>query len=78
VKEHQTLYRVRKERSRVIDTPKQTALRVVKRMKADASFEEIMYELYFLQKVEQGLKDIEEGGVVSHEEVRKSLRKWLK
>jgi predicted transcriptional regulator len=34
--------------------------------------------LFFLQKVESGLKDIDDGKVISHEEVKKRLGRWLK
>jgi predicted transcriptional regulator len=37
-----------------------------------------MAELYFIQKVDQGLKDIEEGQVLSQEEVRRQMAQWAK
>ncbi len=56
---------------------KQTSLRLIERLDEDVTFEDIIYELYFLQKVEQGLKDIKEGRTVAHEDVRKEFEKWL-
>lgn len=56
---------------------KETSLNLIKKLKDDITYEEIMYELYFLQKIENGMKDVENGRTVSHEEVKKDLEKWL-
>lgn len=56
---------------------KQAALRMIERMPDDASLEDIMYELYFRQRVDRGLHELDEGKTVSHEEVKRSLVKWL-
>ena len=52
---------------------KQAALRVIAQMPDDASLEDIMYELYFRQRIDHGLRELEEGKTVSHEEVKRSL-----
>jgi predicted transcriptional regulator len=59
-------------------TVKQSAIEVIENLPDDSSYEDIMERLYFLKKVEAGLRDIEEGKVVSHEEVKKRLARWLK
>ena len=59
-------------------TAKQSAIEVIENLPDDSSYEDIMERLYFLQKVEAGLKDIEDGRVVPHEEVKKRLARWLK
>lgn len=56
---------------------KRTALRVIERMPDDASLEDIMYELYFRQRIDRGLRELDEGKTVSHEEVKRGLVKWL-
>lgn len=56
---------------------KQAALTVIGQMPDDASLEDIMYELYFRQRIDRGLRELEEGKTVSHEEVKRSLVKWL-
>lgn len=43
----------------------------------DATFEDIQYHIYVRQKIEQGLKDIEEGRVLSQEEAEQRMSKWL-
>ena len=43
----------------------------------DCSLEDIQYTLYVRQKIEKGLKDIENGDVVPHTEVEQRFSKWL-
>jgi predicted transcriptional regulator len=57
---------------------KQSAIVAIENLPDDSSYEDIMERLYFLQKVESGLKDIEDGWVVPHEEVKKRLARWLR
>jgi len=47
-------------------------------MNSNATYEDIMYGVYFLEKVDKGLQAVEEGRVLSHEEVKRRLGKWLK
>ncbi|MEI8049784.1 MAG: hypothetical protein WCI92_20600 [Bacteroidota bacterium] len=42
------------------------------------SIEEVVERLILLDKVEQGLQDVQDGKVHSTEEVRKKLERWLK
>jgi predicted transcriptional regulator len=60
-----------------ISKPKQTALKALKHLKDSASYEEMMYELYVLQKIERGHEDIRTGRTVTHAEARERLGKWL-
>ena len=41
------------------------------RLPDDCSLEDVQYHLYVLQKIERGLKDVEEGRVYTQEEVEK-------
>lgn len=58
-------------------TPKQAALDLIQRLPDDASFEDIQYEVYVLQKIEAGLREVEAGASVSHEEAGRRLGRWL-
>lgn len=40
----------------------------------DAEWEDLMYKIYVRQSIEQGLKDSEEGRVISHEEIKKKYK----
>lgn len=56
---------------------KQEVNSLLNRLPEDCSLEDIQYHLYVLQKIERGLKDVEEGRVYTQEEVEKKMSKWL-
>ena len=58
-------------------TQKQIAIEVIEGLPEQATLEDIMQALYFREKVQQGLEDIAAGRVVSHEEAKRRLAKWL-
>jgi predicted transcriptional regulator len=57
-------------------SPKQTVLELVRDLPEDASLEDIQYHLYVLQRVDKGLKEVEEGKVVSEDEMESRFAKW--
>ncbi|MFB2896904.1 hypothetical protein ACE1CI_28660 [Aerosakkonemataceae cyanobacterium BLCC-F50] len=57
-------------------TVKNKVLKAVEEMSPDVTFEEVMERLYFLYKVEQGLKQVETGDIISHVEAKKRIKKW--
>ena len=50
-------------------TPKQDALHAIERLPDDVPLDEIVYRLYVLSKVQQGVKDIDAGRTVSTDEL---------
>lgn len=52
---------------------KEDALRLVERLPADATWEDLQYEIYVRQAVEVGLKDSREGRTVPLDEVRRQF-----
>ena len=54
-------------------TPKEAAKQSLDHLPDQASWDDIMYELYVKQKIEEGLKDAEEGRVITHEDVKREL-----
>ena len=42
------------------------------------TIEDVIEELIVVDKIEQGLKDVEEGNVYTTNEVKQRLSKWLK
>jgi hypothetical protein len=50
---------------------KDEALRLVERLPADATWEDLQYEIYVRQAIEAGLKDSREGKTVPLTEVRR-------
>lgn len=37
----------------------------------DGNWNDVMYKIYVRQSIEQGLKDVEKGRVISHEDLKK-------
>ena len=50
---------------------------MLERLPDDASFEDIQYHIYVREKIERGLKDIQEGRVLSQEDIEERMSKWL-
>ena len=56
---------------------KEAVLEMVGKMPNDATIDDIMEELYVRQKIEIGLRQLDAGQGVSHEEAKARLAKWL-
>jgi predicted transcriptional regulator len=52
-------------------SPKSEALELIRRLEPDATWDEILNELYVRQKIAGGLAAVAEGRVISHEEVKR-------
>ena len=50
---------------------KEEAKKMLDNLPDEITWDDLMYEIYVRQKVELGLKAIEEGRVISHEEMKK-------
>lgn len=57
---------------------KEKVITMIQHMPQDTSIEDIMAELYFRYEVDEGLKQLDEGEGIPHEEVEKRMGKWLK
>ena len=57
---------------------KQQMLKVIEDLPDDAGVEEALDRLYLLYKVERGLRQADRGELLSQEEVRERMAKWLK
>jgi predicted transcriptional regulator len=55
---------------------KQEALASLQQLPEDADLDEIMYRLYVIDKVRKGREAVEQGRVISHEELRREIEKW--
>ena len=51
---------------------------MIERMPERSTVEDIVYELYFRQRVDRGLKELAEGKTISHEQVKRGMAKWRK
>ncbi len=55
---------------------KQDAISAIERLPDDAPLDEIVYRLYVLNKVQQGLQDIDAGRTISSEELAREIEAW--
>ncbi|MGQ0545868.1 MAG: hypothetical protein ACT4P3_11130 [Betaproteobacteria bacterium] len=60
-----------------MSTPKDDVSALLEKLPDDASYEDIQYHLYVLEKVARGLKRADTEGAVSHEDAKVRLGKWL-
>jgi predicted transcriptional regulator len=60
-----------------MSTAKEEVRKMLDQLPDDASFEDIQYHIYVREKIEGGLKDIQEGRVLTQEEVEGRMSKWL-
>jgi len=56
---------------------KQQVIQIIQSLPDDVTLDDIMAELYFKLQVDAGLKEIDEGKGIPHEEVEKRMSKWL-
>jgi len=50
----------------------------VQELSPDATFESLLEQCIFRDKIDEGLRQLDEGNVVSDEEVRRRAQQWLK
>jgi len=58
-------------------TSKERAVDIISRMPDDATVGDIMAELYVQMKIETGLRELDDGQGIPHEQVKERLGKWL-
>lgn len=58
-------------------TAKEEVLKMLQRLPDESSFEDIQYHIYVREKVARGLKDAQEGHVLSQEEIERRMARWL-
>jgi hypothetical protein len=61
----------------IVATAKEEVLKMLERLPDESSFEDIQYHIYVREKVARGLKDVQEGRVLSQEEVERRMARWL-
>ena len=55
---------------------REKAIETVKEFPQEFELEELMERLVFIEKIEKGLEQAEQGNVTSHEKVKELRRKW--
>ena len=58
-------------------TAKKAVRDLLRKLPEDCSLEDVQYHLYVIQKIERGLKDVDEGRIYTQDEVEKMMDRWL-
>lgn len=53
------------------------AIKLIQELPDNATFEDIMYRLYVRAKIEEGLRELDEGQGIPHREAMDRISKWL-
>ncbi len=56
---------------------KEQIIQLVQALPDDVTVDDVMAELYFKLQVDTGLKELDEGKGIPHEEVEERMSKWL-
>ena len=60
-----------------MNSPKAAVVEMLGTLPENASFEDIQYHVYVIEKIRRGIERAEREGAVPHEEARARLQKWL-
>ncbi len=60
-----------------MSTAKEEVRKMLEQLPDDVSLEDIQYHIYVREKIGRGLKDIQEGRLLSEDEVEERMAKWL-
>jgi predicted transcriptional regulator len=55
---------------------REKAMEAVKNLPEDFALEELIERLVFIEKVEKGLAQVEEGKIVPHSQIKEMVKKW--
>ncbi|MEK6726799.1 MAG: hypothetical protein AABY54_09695 [Deltaproteobacteria bacterium] len=56
---------------------KQDVIKMIQTLPDESTIDDIMAELYFKSQIDAGMKELDEGKGIPHEEVEKRMSKWL-
>jgi predicted transcriptional regulator len=58
-------------------TNKEIAIKTIQQLPPDATWEDIQERISFVAGVRKGLRELDEGRGISHEEVKREFAEWL-
>ena len=61
-----------------MDTAKEEVRRMLESLPDDATLEDIQYRIYVRQAIAAGVRDIDQGRIVSQDEVERRMSRWTK
>ncbi|OGU36207.1 MAG: hypothetical protein A2068_08280 [Ignavibacteria bacterium GWB2_35_6b] len=61
-----------------METTKNEVIKLIEDLPENVNIDDIIEELYFKIQVDSGLKELDEGKRISHDEVEKRTAQWIK
>jgi predicted transcriptional regulator len=61
-----------------METAKEEVQRILDSLPDDATLEDVQYRIYVRQAIATGVRDLDEGRVVTQEEVERRMARWTK
>ena len=61
-----------------MDTAKEEVRRILESLPDDATLKDIQYRIYVRQAIAAGVRDIDQGRIVSQDEVERRMSRWTK
>ena len=58
-------------------TTKEIAIRNIQDLPEDATWEDIQERINFISGIRKGLRELDEGKGISHEEIKEESKEWL-
>lgn len=59
-----------------METAKEEVRRILESLPDDATLDDIQYRIYLRQAIAAGVRDVDEGRIVSQEEVERRMSRW--
>ncbi len=59
-----------------METLKQEAIKAISKLPDTANIDDIMYELYVIDKIKKGKEAVERGESISIEELKREMQSW--
>ena len=58
-------------------TTKEAIIALIRKLPDDVTVDDVMQELYVRRSIEEGLRELDDGQGIPHEDVKQRLTKWL-
>lgn len=55
---------------------KDKVIEAIKKLPDNCSVDDIMYEVYFISQVMEGMKEADTGKLVDHERIKQDVKSW--
>jgi len=57
---------------------KDKVIESLKKLPDDANYDDIMESIYVQQMISEGIKQLDKGEYISHEDIKERFKEWLK